>query len=206
MSQCQKPAGPLGKFVLWTMNWRHSRVTDWGLGQFGVGQHDLVLDIGCGGGRTIAKLAVKADRGKVVGVDYSSEAIAWARRLNREAIARGQVGLEEASVSHLPFADDTFDTVTAVETHFWWPDLPRDMAEVFRVVKPGGQFAVVAEFYIGPKYEKYVERLKKFTKMALLTAEDHRKLFVDAGFNDVRVIENQPKGWICVLGTKVATT
>ncbi len=192
----------LGKFVLWSMNRRHSKVTDWGLGQFSVGERDLVLDVGCGGGRTIAKLATRAGKGKVVGVDYSSEAIAWARSINQAAIDRGQVALEQASVSRLPFASDTFDTVTAVETHFWWPDLPGDMAEVFRVVKPGGQLAMIAEFYIGPKYEKYFERLKKVTKMALLTADDHRRLFVDAGFIDVKVIEEVRKGWIFVLGTK----
>ena len=62
--------------------------------------------------------------------------------------------------------------------------------------------AIIAEFYIGPKYEKYVERLKRVTKMALLTAEDHRALFVNAGFGDVRIIENQKKGWIFCVGTK----
>ena len=206
MSQCKKPSGPLGKFVLWTMNRRHSGVTDWGLGQFNVGERDLVLDVGCGGGRTVAKLAAKANKGKVVGVDYSSEAIAWARRVNSEAIERGQVALQQASVSRLPFADDTFDTVTAVETHFWWPDLPGDMAEVFRVVKPGGQLAVIAEFYVGAKWEKHVERMRRFTTMAMLTAEDHRRLLVDARFADVRVVEEVRKGWIFVHGTKTRQT
>jgi SAM-dependent methyltransferase len=202
MSQCQKPSGPLGKFVLWLMNKRHSGVTDWGLSQFNVGARDVVLDAGCGGGRTVAKLAARASAGKVTGIDYSADAVAWARRYNRHAIARGQVAIEQASVSQLPFADGTFDLVTAVETHFWWPDLSNDMREVFRVVKPGGRMAIIAEFYIGPKYEKYVERLKRVTKMALLTAEDHRALFVNAGFGDVRIIENQKKGWIFCVGTK----
>lgn len=202
MSQCQKPRGPLGKFVLWLMNKRHSSVTNWGLSQFSIGTQDVVLDVGCGGGRTIAKLATKASAGKVYGVDYSSEAVAWARRYNKGAIVHGQVVIEQASVSALPFEDGTFNVVTAVETHFWWPDLPNDMKEVFRVVKPGGRFGIIAEFYIGPKHEKYVDRLKKVTKMALLTAEDHRALLVDAGFADVQIIQNQQKGWICGLGTK----
>jgi SAM-dependent methyltransferase len=204
MSQCQKPEGPLGKLVLWSMNKRHSPVTDWGLSQFDVGHSGVILDVGCGGGRTIAKLTAKAADGKVYGVDYSRDAVAWASRFNRDAIAAGRVSIEQASVSRLPFADGTFDLVTAVETHFWWPDLPNDVREVARVVKPGGRLVIIAEFYVGPRFEKHVERLKRFTTMALLTADDHRRLFDGAGFTDVRIIENVRKGWICGIGTKPA--
>jgi SAM-dependent methyltransferase len=38
-----------------------------------------------------------------------------------------------------------FDIVTAVKTHFWWPNLPSDMREVFRVLKPGGTLIFIAE-------------------------------------------------------------
>lgn len=202
MSQCQKPTGALGKLVLWSMNRRHAPVTDWGLEQFSVGERDAVLDVGCGGGKTIAKLAARARDGHVQGIDYSADAVAWARRLNKEAIDRGKVGIDQASVSKLPFADDSFDLVTAVETHFWWPDLPGDLREMLRVVRPGGRFVIIAEFYVGPKYERYVERLKKVTTMALLTADDHRNLLVNAGFADVQIVENIRKGWIFCSGTK----
>ena len=40
-------------------------------------------------------------------------------------------------------SDDRFDLVTAVETHYFWPDLPRDLVEVRRVLKPGGMLALV---------------------------------------------------------------
>ena len=48
-------------------------------------------------------------------------------------------------MSQLPFPAGTFDVVTAVETHFWWPNLPTDMREVFRVLKTGGKLIVIAE-------------------------------------------------------------
>jgi ubiquinone/menaquinone biosynthesis C-methylase UbiE len=47
----------------------------------------------------------------------------------------------------LPFPDSTFDTVTAVETHFWWSDLRAGMREILRVLKPGGTLVIVAEVY-----------------------------------------------------------
>jgi hypothetical protein len=56
-SQCQKPRGLFGRFVLWSMNRRHSAVTDWGLHHVVIEARDTILDAGCGGGRTLAKLA-----------------------------------------------------------------------------------------------------------------------------------------------------
>ena len=55
----------------------------------------------------------------------------WAvsRRENARRIAGGRVAIERASVSKLPFPDDRFDLVTAVETQYYWPDLPGDMTE-----------------------------------------------------------------------------
>jgi ubiquinone/menaquinone biosynthesis C-methylase UbiE len=49
----------------------------------------------------------------------------------------------------LPFPDGLFDLVTAVETHYFWPDLPADMREIQRVLRPGGTLVVLAEAYKG---------------------------------------------------------
>src|SRR5579864_470360 len=138
VTQCKKPSGLLGRFVLWNMNSRHSKVTDWGLSKISIRKQDIILDAGCGGGRTVSKLAAIAAEGKVYGLDFSTASVAFAKRTNRHWIDAGRVEIQEGSVSHLPFADDMFDLVTAVETHFWWPDLPADMLEVLRVLKPGG--------------------------------------------------------------------
>jgi ubiquinone/menaquinone biosynthesis C-methylase UbiE len=45
------------------MNARHSKVTDWGLSQASIGKQDIILDVGCGGGRTVSKLAAIATKG-----------------------------------------------------------------------------------------------------------------------------------------------
>jgi ubiquinone/menaquinone biosynthesis C-methylase UbiE len=97
-----------------------------------------------------------------------------------------------------------FDFVTAVETHFWWPDLPGDMREVFRVVKPGGTFIVIAEVYKGATttVSRMAEKYAPQTGMKLLSVKEHREFFVNAGFSNVQVIEERDKGWICATGTK----
>lgn len=204
ITQCQKPTGWIGRLVLWSMNRRHSALTDWGLGQIAIREHDTILDVGCGGGRTIAKLARAAGRGTVYGIDYAAESVAAARRTNRELIDLGRVKIEEASVSALPFADATFDLVTAVETHFWWQDLPAGMREILRVLKPGGRLVIIAEFYNGGRHAKYAERLLRWTTMAVLDVEQHRGIFTDAGFTGVQVVEEHARGWIYCAGTRPA--
>ena len=203
-NQCQRPAGLLGRFVLWNMNSHHSKVTDWGLSHVSIDKHATVLDVGCGGGKTITKLAAMASKGKVYGVDHSPDAVNMARKINKELIASGRVEVQEGSVSHLPFADDMFDVITAVETHFWWPDLHSDMHEVFRVLKPGGLMVIVAEIYKGPKTvsAKMAEKYAAKSGMAFLSVDEHREIFSNAGYTDIQIVTEPGKAWICCTGRK----
>jgi ubiquinone/menaquinone biosynthesis C-methylase UbiE len=188
------------------MNRHHSKLTDWGLSQVPVKLNDKILDVGCGGGRTIHKLAIAASAGKVYGIDYSESSVAAARRANDHWIDLGRVEIQHGSVSQLPFANETFDLVTAIETHLFWPDLPNDFREIARVLRPGGTLLIVAEIYRGGKHLEGV-RKKIFDKhlaanMNLLTSEEHHALFTNAGFSDVQIFEELDKGWICAAGRK----
>ncbi len=86
VSQCQKPRGWLGRFVLRRMNSSHSKLTDWGLAQIAIEKNYTILDVGCGGGRTVSKLAAMATQGKAYGVDYSEESVAATKKTNERAI------------------------------------------------------------------------------------------------------------------------
>jgi SAM-dependent methyltransferase len=205
INQCRKPSGIPGRLILALMNSRHGRVTDWGLAHIAVGVEDTILDVGCGGGWTVNKLAAMAPAGKVYGIDHSRASAIAARKANTKLIQEGRVEIEQASVSELPFPEGFFDLVSAVETHFWWPDLRHDMREVQRVVRPGGTLIVIAEIYKQSKVasgnvtEKALER----SGMKVLTAEQHRELFAEAGFGEIRVAVDERKNWICVVGKKL---
>ncbi|MFZ0320606.1 MAG: methyltransferase domain-containing protein [Candidatus Sulfotelmatobacter sp.] len=203
LTQCQKPRGWLGRLILWNMNSRHSKVTDWGLSHISIEKHGMVLDVGCGGGRTVSKLAA-ATQGKVYGIDFSKESVAVANRTNEQWINLARVEIREGSVSRLPFSEDTFDLVTAVETHFWWPDLPTNMRELLRVLKPGGMLIIIAEIYKGAKTRtaKLAEKYLPLSGLNLLSADEHRELFMNAGYSDVQIFEESGKGWICGIGKK----
>jgi ubiquinone/menaquinone biosynthesis C-methylase UbiE len=186
------------------MNSRHSKVTDWGLSHASIGKQDIILDVGCGGGRTVSKLAAIATQGKVYGIDHSAESVAMAMRTNKQWIDIARVEVREASVSRLPFSDGAFDVITAIETHFWWPALPTDLREVLRVLKPNGRLIIIAEVYKGAESftSKAAERYSEKTGMALFSVEEHRELLTDAGYSDVQVITEPSKGWICCIGSR----
>jgi hypothetical protein len=60
LNQVRKPTRWVGRFFLWIMNMSHSSLTDWGLKHFQIEEDFTILDVGCGGGRTIEKLAALA--------------------------------------------------------------------------------------------------------------------------------------------------
>ena len=117
VNQCSKPTGWLGRFNLWRMNAAgHAALTDWGLAHVSVKDNYTILDVGCGGGRTVSKLAAMAAQGRVYGVDYSEQSVATTKRTNARGIDLGRVEICQSSVSQLPFPDGMLDLVTAVET------------------------------------------------------------------------------------------
>jgi ubiquinone/menaquinone biosynthesis C-methylase UbiE len=184
------------------MNASHAAVTEWGLSHVSIEGTFSVLDVGCGGGRTIDRLASRT-RGKVCGVDFSEVSVATAREMNEQAIAAGRVDIQQASVSQLPFPDATFDIAVAAETHYYWPDLPRDVQEVMRVLKPGGRFVIIAETYRGRRNDwLYRPTMTVALRAAYLTPDEHRQLLIDAGYADVQVFVESSRGWICAIGTR----
>jgi ubiquinone/menaquinone biosynthesis C-methylase UbiE len=200
--QVRKPHKWLGRPFLWMMNRSHSGLTNWGLQQISIEKNFKILDIGCGGGRTIEKLAAITCDGSVCGADYASGSVAVSRRKNADLIKRGRVEVHEASVSKLPFADCSFDLATAVETQYYWPDLLNDMKEVRRVLKPGGRLVIIAETYKGGRLDAVKDPVMKLLKSTHLSAADQRELFLSADYDDVQIIEEKQKGWICATGRR----
>jgi len=185
------------------MNRSHSALTDWGLQQISIERNFKILDIGCGGGRTIQKLASVATEGSVCGVDNATGSVAVSRSKNAQLIKNGRVEIRQASVSQLPFPDHSFDLATAIETQYYWPDLVNDMKEVRRVLKPGGRLIIIAETYKGGRFDQLKAPTMKLLKSAHLSADDQRELLAAAGYDDIQIIEEKKKGWICATGRKV---
>lgn len=139
----RKPKGKLGKIQLKSMNKEHTPVSLWGLKHLDINPDDIILDVGCGGGINVKRMAEKAK--KVYGIDYSIESVNLSREVNYQEIYDGKVEIQKGNVKSLPYDDNTFDIVTAFETVYFWPDIEKCFGEVKRVLKPGGTFLIGME-------------------------------------------------------------
>ncbi len=205
LSQFRQPSGWFGRFNLKLMNGRHSNLTDWGLSHVTIARDATIVDSGCGGGRTVQKLAALAPAGKVYGVDFSEASVALSRSLNARSIEEGRVQIHQSGVSHLPFPDRFADIVIAVETHFYWPDLPNDAREILRVLKSGGRLVLIVEAYKGGKKARAIQAFADAMAplgYSHLDVAEHRDLLVNAGYSAVETIEDYERGWLCTLGTR----
>ena len=198
LSQCKKPSGRFGRFLARAMNLGHSGLTRWGLGFIDIANDTDVLDIGCGGGKTVERLAGIATDGKVVGIDYSPDAVAVARKKNRALIHEGRVEILPEAVSSMRFSDGAFGLVTAFESHYFWPDFRNDLKEVHRVTKQDGQLLIVGAAYKNKKYDRRNQRIVDAIGMTYLSIEELREVLEGVGYSKFVALEEKNKGWFAV--------
>lgn len=94
-----------------------------------------VLEVGCGTGAFAERMTADTPDATVIATDQSSRFVALT--------AERGVDARLADVQDLPFADDSFDLVAALWMLYHVPDLDRGLAEVRRVLRPGGRFLAV---------------------------------------------------------------
>lgn len=143
-TNCANPQGRMGRAMLRFMNLCHAPLTNWGLDLIHFQDGWTMLDVGCGGGATLKRLLKRSKNSQVYGIDISKASVEKARKVNAQVLDK-RVFVEQGSVEKLPYDNDKFDLVTAVETIYFWPNLPACLQEVRRVLKPGGCFAIMVE-------------------------------------------------------------
>ena len=194
-SQCARPEGALGRVMLSFMNYTHAPLTNWGLKLVDVQDGWTMLDVGCGGGFTIRRLLKRSKDAQVYGIDISEESVAKAKKVNAEVLDK-QVYITQGSAEKLPYEDKKFDLVTAVETVYFWPNLPDCLREVRRVLKPGGKFAILVEVVDSDsKWTSVVEGMTAYSP------EDLKKLLDDASFTQTEIYRKKPT-YATILGVK----
>ncbi|RWS42183.1 class I SAM-dependent methyltransferase [Bacillus mycoides] len=189
IEQAKNPRGTIGSSMLYIMNAAHTRLTNWALQKIHIREDAVILDIGCGGGKTIHSLSRLTPHGKIYGIDYSEQAVENSKKTNTKDVETEKVIIHQASVSSIPHTTNFFNLITAFQTHYFWPDVEHDMKEVFRILKPNGSFLLVAETF---KIQYHMDKFK--------TTEELVNLFYKTGFTSVQCYEE--RGCLCVIGNK----
>ena len=86
VENAKKPNGFWGKMMIKAMNKGHSSLTSWGLEHMNIERTATVLDIGCGGGKTVDRLCSMVANGKVYGIDFCTGIILYFSKVDAEII------------------------------------------------------------------------------------------------------------------------
>ena len=154
---------------------------------------EAVLDVGCGTGVFLPGLAaIVGPAGRVVGMDHSAAFLADAGKRLADASLADRVELIEGDAHQLPFADATFDVAHCERVLMHLLDPARAIAEMRRVVRPGGR-VVMAEVYPAgarvahpdPEAEQLISAQLVSGMRNTSMGIELRGLVVEAGFTDV---------------------
>jgi SAM-dependent methyltransferase len=141
--QARNARGPVGRIIAFIMayeTWAQNRRA---MSALGIRNGDNVIDIGCGHGRSLGAMCEMTPDGLVVGVDPSALMVKIATRRVRLLIRAGRADVAVAPVEKLPFVDASFDKALCVHVLYFWPALQPALAEISRVLKPGGRLALL---------------------------------------------------------------
>lgn len=146
------------------------------------------LDIATGGGHTALALTPRVR--EIVVTDLTPEMLRAARtHLASKGVTNAV--FQEADACGLPFPDASFDLVTCRIAPHHFPDVPRFVAETFRVLRPGGRVVVIDN--IVPEDAEVANFINRFEKRRdpshnrCLTIPEWMDLFTGAGFQDLQV-------------------
>ena len=127
-----------------------------------------ILDVGCGTGRLLRAAELSFPGAAIEGVDA---AVGMVKQAQAVLPARSRIRFQLASAEKLPFANAQFDLVFSTLTFHHWDDQRGAIAEVARVLKPGGRW-LLADF-VPDGFMRYVRRalrMRQFPERAQLDA------------------------------------
>ena len=191
--QFARPRGLRGLLAGEVMAWSNRAVNRWTLDLLGVSRHDRVLEVGSGAGVGLSLAAQRARRGLVAGLDLSPVMLRRAGWRTRRAARKGRLQLRPGSATALPWPDATFTRAFSVNTSNEWPDRRGTLAELHRVLAPGGRLAITTQ-----------QRTARSDEEAEAGAARAAGELAAAGFAGVRLVRGRLGGHLtfCLLAER----
>lgn len=160
IQQSKNPSGFLGKRMMKLWNRAYLPMFVWAIRYLDRISYPEILDVGVGNGRSTILLKETFPQSTITGIDISDTAIAQAKQI-------GMVNLnfERRDVRETGFSDESFDLITAFQTHFHWQNLETSFMELRRILKSDGMLLLACEYnklsYFLPKFQRE-EVFKRF--------------------------------------------
>lgn len=195
--QLRNPSGDEGRDV-------GKAMAQWNIGTnalafecLGVQPSDHVLEIGFGPGEALAEAIYLTPKGFVAGLDQSETMLAMAQQRNSRAIIQDKLELTLGTADAMPYADGSFHKVFAANVGHFWKEPRVELAEIKRVLRPGGRLAL-----IGGHPKDWKPGLKESGVFYPRLPEEWEKLLSDAGFKNVRttIKKFDDEDAMCVTG------
>jgi len=181
MSQFAKPTGFFGKILAKGMARGHKEFYKNALKAINPKKDDKYLEIGFGSGVFINKYMSHVS--KIAGIDHSEDMVKLASDINRKLVESGKAEFKQGYASSLPWADNEFTIVAAIEVFFFLNETEKALKEIFRTLKPGGRLIIEMAYNKddGADHKRHIKKMN----LKLYSGEEMKKLLKKAGFNDI---------------------
>lgn len=176
-AQLKKPSGDFAEEVGKKMNLVNKALFDLTAETMQPRRHERLLEIGFGTGAFFKELFRYADDLNVSGIDFSEDMVEIAKTNNRDAIDAGLLDIGWGQSDDLPFPDSTFEKVYCNMVVYFWDRPEKHLAEVHRVLKPGGKFYTGIRSRESMLVFPFVEH-----GFNLYTSEEWKELLAQNGF------------------------
>ena len=140
--QLKKPTGETGREVAIALNESNQGLYDLAFEMLDLKPHQNILEIGFGNGNHFPQYFEAEPELNLTGVDFSADMCEEARTRNAPLIEEGKLSIRHAETSSLPFKDDEFDCILAINVIYFLDPPPPHLQEIRRVLKPDGYFLI----------------------------------------------------------------
>ena len=181
--QSRQPSGWFGEIVARVMAFETEPINRIAMQELALQPGESLLDVGCGHGRTLARLAATPDA-YLAGIDPSDVMVRLARKKLRSRIDAGRAEISLASSEKIPHRDARFDAALAVHVVYFWRDPLADLREIHRVLRPGGRLLLGYR----PRDAETVASLPA-SVYTLRSVDEIEALLAEAGFTAIRTRE-----------------
>ena len=183
IKQSQKPSGLIGRVITKIWSFYFKKLSLWAIKQTTISGNYRILEIGYGGGSTIKNLLALNKNLEIHGIDISKESYRTAQRVHSDSIRKGSVQLKIGNVENMPYQNNYFDRIFAIQTHIFWKDIKKSFQEVYRVMSSNSTLIIASE------KEKIHYHMTDYR-----TSHEFSQLLTSIGFSKIE--EKQNRNWI----------